>query len=102
MTDLPQRWQVLLHEPVDPIGAGVFSDPRFALHIAFLTRLQAEGRLVAAGPLNDQPGAGMAVVRGVDTEEALRLAEEEDESVRQALFRVRVRPWTVRLSLPAP
>ena len=98
MSDQPQQWYVLLHEPVDPLDAGVFADPRFGLHLAFLGRLQEQGRLVAAGPLEDQPGTGMAVVRGVDADEARRIAEEEDESVRQGLFRVRIRPWTVMLS----
>ncbi|MCU1473016.1 YciI family protein [Amnibacterium sp.] len=98
MSDEPQQWYVLLHEPVDPIGAGVFADPRFGLHVAFLGRLHEQGRLVGAGPLDDRPGTGMAVLRGVDENEARRLAEE-DESVRQGLFRVRVRPWTVLLAV---
>ncbi|HEY0373711.1 MAG TPA: YciI family protein [Amnibacterium sp.] len=97
MSDEPQRWYVLLHEPIGSIGDGVFADPRFRLHVAFLGRLRAQGALVAAGPLDDRAGSGMALLRGVDEDEARRLAEE-DESVRQGLFRVRVRPWTVVLS----
>jgi uncharacterized protein YciI len=92
-----QQWHVLLHEPAEPIGDGVFADPRFGLHVAFLGRMQEQGHLVAAGPLDEQPGTGMAVLKGVDGTEARQLAEE-DESVRQGLFRVSVQPWTVVLS----
>jgi hypothetical protein len=56
---------------------------------------EAAWLLVAAGPLEDLPGAGMAVLRDVDDGEARRLAEEEDESVVQGLFLVRIRPWLV-------
>jgi uncharacterized protein YciI len=93
-----RRWYVLLHEPAEPIGEGVFADARFPLHVAFLSRLRERGLLVAAGPFEDLPGAGMAVLRDVDEDEARRLAEEEDESVVQGLFRVHIRPWLVRIA----
>ena len=56
-------WFVIRHTPADAAGESVFSDPRFAEHVAFLRGLQERGWLVAAGPLPDRPGSGMAVLR---------------------------------------
>ncbi len=92
-------WVVLLHRPTDPaIAGGVFADPRFAGHVAFLQEMAAAGYLVAAGSLSDRPGEGMAVLRlpGPDRlDEVTRLATQDDASVASGLFTVEVRPWRV-------
>lgn len=93
-------WVALLHRPA-AAGAGehVFADARFRDHVAFLARMEAAGQLVAAGPLGDEPGAGLTVLRlpGVGRwDEAERLATQDDASVTGGLFTVRVRPWRVR------
>lgn len=90
-------WVVLQHTPTEP-GRDVFSDPRFRDHVAFLNRMRAAGLLVAAGPLGDEIGAGMTILRlpGPDRgDEAVRLATTEDAGVTGGLFAVRVRPWQV-------
>jgi uncharacterized protein YciI len=88
-----------MHVPADPsMGGSLFADPRFADHVAFLDRMQEAGYLVAAGPLPDRPGEGMAVLRlpGPDRlEEATRLATEDDASVTGGLLAATVRPWQV-------
>jgi uncharacterized protein YciI len=94
-------WVALLHRPADPVGAEetVFADARFRDHVAFLGRMEAAGQLVAAGPLGDEPGAGLTVLRlpGIGRwDEAERLATQDDASVTGGLFTVRVRPWRVR------
>lgn len=96
-------WVALLHRPgpAAPVQGTVFDDPRFGLHVEFLQRMQGYGYLVAAGPLADEPGAGMTILRlpGEDgTAEAVRLATEEDRSVSEGFFDVSVRPWKVMLS----
>lgn len=100
-------WFVILHRPSDGVGAGVFADPRFAEHVAFLRRLAERGLLVAAGPLPDEPGAGMAVVRDdSDSVDVSALAATDDLSVVRGLFTAEVRPWDVRFGgskdAPAP
>ena len=94
-------WVALLHRPADPsLAGGVFSDPRFADHVAFLQRMAAAGYLVAAGSFGDRPGEGMAVLRlpGPDRfDEATRLATEDDGSVASGFFIAEVRPWQVVL-----
>lgn len=92
-------WLVLEHTagPAAPSG-GVFSSPDFAKHVAFLAALRDDGVLVAAGPLPDEPGAGMTVVRAGDAERASRVvaaAQHEDGSVTTGLLDVTVRPWHV-------
>ena len=54
----------LLHRPgqAAPQGAALFGDPRFAEHVAFLTRMR-ERLPGAAGPLTDVPGEGMTILR---------------------------------------
>jgi uncharacterized protein YciI len=92
-------WVALVHRPADPsLAGGVFTDPRFADHLAFLTRLADAGYLVAAGPLADRPGEGMTILRLPGEgrlDEATRLATEDDPSVRSGFFDVEVRPWRV-------
>jgi hypothetical protein len=54
--------------------------------------------LVAAGPLRDEPGTGMTILKlpGADRcAEAARLATTGDNSVVGGLFTVDVRPWHV-------
>lgn len=89
-------WVALLHHAT--IDGSVFADPRFAEHAAFLARMADAGYLVAAGPLGDEPGSGMTVLRfpGDDRfDDAVALATRSDASVVDGLFEVTVRPWSV-------
>jgi|SRR5450755_2027810 uncharacterized protein YciI len=95
-----ETWVALLHRPgpAAPPDGNVFEEPLFAEHIAFLARMQQAGYLVAAGPLADEAGAGMAILRlpGEDQlEAATRMATEDDASVAAGFFTVTVRPWHV-------
>jgi uncharacterized protein YndB with AHSA1/START domain/uncharacterized protein YciI len=96
-------WVALLHRPgPDAVAAadGLFQHPRFRQHTAFLHRMHELGYLVAAGPLADENGAGMTILRlrgRGRLEEATRLATEEDQSVASGFFTVQVRPWQVML-----
>jgi uncharacterized protein YciI len=97
-----ETWVALLHSPGPeaPRTGSLFDDPRFADHVAFLTRMRDAGYLVAAGPLTDEPGEGMTILRlpGADQmEQATRLANEDDISVAGGFFTVAVRPWQVML-----
>ena len=96
MTD---TWVALLHTPTDPsVAGGVFADPRFGDHVAFLQRMAEAGYLVAAGSFADRPGNGMTILRlpGPDRfDEAVRLATVEDLSVASGFFTAEVRPWSV-------
>jgi uncharacterized protein YciI len=94
-----ETWFVLHHRPGPalPDGESVFAQPAFAEHVAFLKRLNGLGLLVAAGPLPEQPGAGMTIVRvpagaDVDVDD---LAARDDRSVAQGLLTVEVTPWAV-------
>ena len=88
---------------VRPCAAGelIFAAEAFGEHGAFLRRLQARGLLVAAGPLPDEPSAGMTVVRvpaadaGLDLE---LLANTDDRSVALGFLTVHMRPWEVRFT----
>ncbi|PZF83810.1 SRPBCC domain-containing protein [Jiangella anatolica] len=96
-----ETWALLLHRAADEAAGSVFADPRFAEHVAFLDRRRAAGQLVAAGPLGDAAGEGMTVLRlpGADRlADIVRLATEDDASVRDGLFTVTVRPWRVTLT----
>jgi uncharacterized protein YndB with AHSA1/START domain/uncharacterized protein YciI len=93
-------WVALLHRPGPAAGAAadVTADPRFGDHVAFLHRMLEGGYLVAAGPLGDEPGAGLTILRlpGADRlEQARHLAEVDDASVATGFFTVTVRPWHV-------
>lgn len=97
-----ELWFVLEHTagPATP-EAGVFTSPDFALHVAFLRSLAADGVLIAGGPLPDTTGAGMTIVRTPDLATARRTiaaAQLDDGAVRAGLLDVRVRPWRVALS----
>lgn len=97
-------WVALLHRPAPDAGvsgAGVMADARFGDHVAFLERMKDKGFLVAAGPLTDDVGSGMTVLRlpGADRlDEARRLAQSDDLSVATGFFTVTVRPWHVVLT----
>jgi uncharacterized protein YciI len=95
-----ETWVALLHRPgpAAPEGAALFGDPRFAEHVAFLTRMRDAGYLVAAGPLTDVPGEGMTILRlpgAGQLGRATELATKEDTSVAGGFFTVTVRPWQV-------
>ncbi len=90
----------LLHRPgpAAPRDGSVFKDPRFSEHITFLARMREAGYLVAAGPLIDEAGAAMTILRlpgEGQFGEATRLATEDDTSVAGGFFTVAVRPWHV-------
>ena len=66
--------------------------------MAFLTRMQDAGYLVAAGPLTDVPGEGMTILRlpgAGQLGRATELATKDDSSVASGFFAVSVRPWQV-------
>jgi uncharacterized protein YndB with AHSA1/START domain/uncharacterized protein YciI len=93
-------WVALLHRPgpAAPRTGTLFEDPRFGEHAAFIGRMQDAGYLVAAGPLADEAGAGMTILRlpGADQlERAVKLATEDDASVAGGFLAVTVRPWQV-------
>jgi uncharacterized protein YciI len=99
-TETEPAWYVLEHRPGPALSAGdsVFAHPKFSEHVAFLGRLHARGLLVAAGPLPDEAGAGMTIVRTPGTpsaQEVERLAREDDQCVAAGVLSVRVRPWSV-------
>jgi uncharacterized protein YndB with AHSA1/START domain/uncharacterized protein YciI len=98
-----ETWVALMHRPgpAAPRDGSVVDDPRFGQHFAFLTRMRDAGYLVAAGPLTDEDGAGMTILRlpGAGRfDEARRLATEEDSSVAGGFFAVVVRPWQVMMA----
>jgi uncharacterized protein YciI len=97
MADTPRTWFVLLHTRGSAVGPGqsVFEHPGISEHYAFLQRRMAAGELVAAGPLPDEPGAGMTVLAVADLDAAARLATEDDQAVVDGVLRVQVRPWQV-------
>jgi uncharacterized protein YndB with AHSA1/START domain/uncharacterized protein YciI len=103
-----QTWVALLHRPGPsaPQDGTVIDDPRFGEHVAFLSRMRDAGYLVAAGPLTDEDGAGMTVLRlpGAGQEGlATVLATSDDGAVREGLLSVAVRPWQVVMTvLPSP
>jgi uncharacterized protein YciI len=91
-------WVALMHRPgpAAPASGPLVEDPRFAEHVAFLTRMREAGYLIAAGPMGDQAGEGMTILRlpGADQlARATRLATEDDASVAGGLLAVTVRWW---------
>lgn len=96
----PRDWYVLLHQPGPALAEGqsVVEHPDFAEHRAFLQRLARYGLLVAAGPLPDQLGSGMTVVKASPDLDVPRLAAEDDLSVVRGLLTVQVSPWLVQLT----
>jgi uncharacterized protein YciI len=91
-------WVALMHRPgpAAPATGPLVEDPRFAGHVAFLTRMRDAGYLVAAGPMGDRPGEGMTILRLPGPDQlaaATRLATEDDASVAGGLLAVTVRWW---------
>jgi uncharacterized protein YciI len=106
--DAAQTWVALMHRPGPSAPAGsLFDDPRFAGHAAFLNRMREAGYLIAAGPLADEDGAGMTILRlpgAGQLGHAIILATSDDQAVVGGLLSVTVRPWQVMMSVltPAP
>ncbi len=98
-------WVALVHRPGPAAADGpVFAQPQFREHVGFLGRMAASGYLVAAGPLTDQAGEGMTILRVPGPgalAEATRLATQEDPSVVSGFFTVTVRPWQVMMTAAA-
>jgi uncharacterized protein YciI len=97
-----ETWVALLHQPgpTAPTEGTIFDDPRFMWHVEFLGRMREAGYLVAAGPLPDEPGAGLTVLRlpgAGQADKARTLATTDDRSVADGLLAVTVRPWQVLL-----
>jgi uncharacterized protein YciI len=79
-------------------------------HFKFVKRLEAEGRLFAAGPYVDErtgkpTGEGLFIVRGESSDEVARVVSE-DPFYKGGFRTFRIQPWqmnegslTVRLSL---
>jgi uncharacterized protein YciI/uncharacterized protein YndB with AHSA1/START domain len=93
----PATWAALFFTPAEGQGAAAFEDERFAGHIAFLNEMEAAGYLVAAGPLLDEDGSGMTLLKlpGEDRIDEIERLASEDASVVSGLFNARVRPWRV-------
>jgi len=105
-SDGEATWVALLHRagPASEPGVSIFAQPQFRDHVGFLQRMAGQGYLVAAGPLPDEDGAGMTILRlpgAGRLAEATRLATEEDASVVAGFFTVTVRTWQVMLTGPA-
>lgn len=93
-------WYALFHRPGPSLSPGesIFAHPAFAEHVAFLRRLREAGMLVAAGPLPDEAGAGMTVVRVAEGVDVAALATVDDLCVASGHLTVEVREWDVRFS----
>jgi uncharacterized protein YciI len=97
---MSDTWYALMHRvgPSLADGEALFANPAFMEHVAFLNRLNDRGLLVAAGPLEDEAGAGMTIVRirpehgDVDV---AALASTDDLCVATGYLTVEVRPWKV-------
>lgn len=93
----PRQWFVLLHKPGPAVDAGtsVFDHPGINGHYAFLQRRGEDKSLIAAGPLLDVDGEGMTILSVQSEQVARHLAEQDDQSVRDGVLTVTVRPWQV-------
>ena len=96
-------WVALLHTPGPnaPQDGSLFRSRGFRDHVAFLERMHEAGFLVAAGPLEDEDGAGLTVLRLPGPgrmDDARRLATQDDASVANGFFSCQVRPWRVMLT----
>ena len=93
----PQTWATLFFTPAEGQGAAAFEDERFPGHIAFLNEMDEAGYLIAAGPMMDEAGAGMTILRlpGEGRLDEIERLAHADASVSSGLFNVAVRPWQV-------
>lgn len=93
----PYTWAALLFTPADGQGAAVFEDERFPGHIAFLNQMEQAGYLIAAGPMIDEEGSGMTILRlpGEDRLDEIERLARADTSVSSGLFELTIRPWRV-------
>ncbi len=63
-------------------------------HVEHLRRLDDDGKLVIAGPLEGEPSGGMVIVRADSEQEALSIAEE-DPFIAQGFESYQVRAMTL-------
>ncbi|HEX3614908.1 MAG TPA: hypothetical protein VHU61_00095 [Solirubrobacteraceae bacterium] len=93
----PATWAALFFTPADRQGTAVFEDERFGGHIAFLNQMQEAGHLVAAGPLIEEQGSGMTILRlpGEGRLNEIERLAHADTSVSSGLFAVTIKPWQV-------
>ena len=94
------EWFALFHRPGPALAEdeSIFEHPAMRDHGAFLGRMQERGLLIAAGPLPDEPGAGMTILRTDGTVDVAALATTDDLSVVGGYLTVEIRPWDVRFS----
>ncbi|KAA1395335.1 SRPBCC domain-containing protein [Aeromicrobium ginsengisoli] len=89
-------WLILEAAPGLAATGSVFAHPLFAEHLVFIDKLKADGVLVAAGPLPDEPGHGQTIIRVPASEAAGYIdAAHDDPAVAGDLLVLRVRPWHV-------
>jgi uncharacterized protein YciI len=92
----PPTWFTLEHRPGPAWRHDLApSEQDMTEHLEFLDLLRRRGLLVAGGPRPDVPGTGMLLIRGVDADEAQRLATVEDQAVVHGQLAVTVRPWRI-------
>ncbi len=68
-------------------------------HLARLESLEAQGRVVLAGPLTDKTGSLM-VIEAESLDEAERIAREDPYTIHGVFQRVEVHPFTQVLPKP--
>jgi uncharacterized protein YciI len=90
-------WVALVHRPADVLGVRGLRRPTVPEHVAFLRQMRQPGYLVAAGPLGDEAGAGIAILKllGADRLADATALATADPSVVHGLVTVDVRPWNV-------
>lgn len=101
--DQPEAsWFVMRASPGPALkdSDSVFAHPGFTEHVAFLERLNSRGLLIAAGPLPEEPGSGMTIIRvpAGDDVDVRDLATRDDLSVVQGVLCVEVSPWAVKFT----
>jgi hypothetical protein len=74
--------------------------PGITAHPRYLQSLLAQGRLVMAGPFQDDSNSGMSILDAASLEEA-RTTAEGDPTVKAGLLKVEVKPWLVAFSRPS-
>lgn len=92
----PETWHLLVHTagPRADSSTPMSRQDWFAAHRAFHQSLVDDGLLIAGGTLPAADGAGMTLVRGIETAELERRARA-DEAVRGGFLELEVRPWVV-------